>query len=235
MTERSGEPSGESQRVARDYQRYAESPLKQRSWSDRNPGNVAIRAELLSTVFDAAGDSIRAATEILDIGCGSGWWLEQLSSDASAKLHGLELLPERADAAARRVPQAQIAVGDARELHYEDGHFTVVTLFTVLSSLAGAPDAHTVLREARRVLAPGGVLLIWEPRVANPFNPSTRLIGRSLLRPALAGMEMQTRTTTVFPPLSRRLGRRTQTLYPRLAGIPALRTHRLVCARARDR
>jgi SAM-dependent methyltransferase len=232
MTERRTEPSGESQRVARDYRRYAESPLKQRSWSERNPGNVAIRAELVGAAFDAAGDSIRAATEILDIGCGSGWWLEQLSSDATAKLHGLELLPERADAAARRVPHAEIAVGDARELHYEDGRFTVVTLFTVLSSLAGAPDAQTAILEARRVLAPGGRLLIWEPRVANPFNPSTMLIGRRSLSSALAGMDVQTRTTTVFPPLARRLGRRTQALYPRLARIRALRTHRLVCARA---
>jgi ubiquinone/menaquinone biosynthesis C-methylase UbiE len=232
MDERPGQPSGEAQRVARDYRRYAASRRKRRSWSAQNPGNAAIRAELVSAVFVAAGDEIAAAAEILDIGCGAGWWLEQVSARSRAKLHGLELLAERAEASAERVPGAEIATGDARELPYEDGRFGVVTLFTVLSSMSGPEAVETALREARRVLAPGGVVLIWEPRMVNPLNPATALVGRRALRVPLAGLAVAFQTTTVAPMVARRLGRLTPSLYPRLAAVAVLRTHRLVCARS---
>jgi hypothetical protein len=83
------------------------------------------------------------------------------------------------------------------------------------------------------VLAPDGVLLIWEPRVPNPFNRNTLLVSRSVLAGPLAGMEVRTTSTTVLPPLARRLGRQTASLYPVLGRIPALRTHRLISARRR--
>lgn len=40
-------------------------------------------------------------------------------------------------------------------------------------------------------------------------------------------LEMHLHTATVLPPLARRLGRLTQSLYPVLAAIPPLRTHYL--------
>jgi ubiquinone/menaquinone biosynthesis C-methylase UbiE len=224
--------AAERGRIGRVYGEYADSQLKRRNWSAENPGNVAIRAELVNAVFDLAARELLSAQKILDIGCGSGWWLERLAGEhrISARLHGLELLPERAAAARTRVPAAAIATGDARALPYEDQSFDVVTLFTVLSSLSAREDVQTALHEARRVLAPGGALLLWEPRVRNPLNPNTILVSHGLLKRGLGGMRTSIRTTTVLPPLARRLGRRTEQLYPLLARIPPLCTHRLVCA-----
>jgi ubiquinone/menaquinone biosynthesis C-methylase UbiE len=225
--------SQEQERIRRAYDRYAHDPRKQQDWAADNPGNDAIRSELVQRVFTLAGPALQDARRVLDIGCGTGWWLATLTGDdrVSAELHGLELLPERASAAADRVPRAEIATGDARALPYDDQSFDVVTLFTVLSSLAGADDAERALREARRVLANSGMLLIWEPRLPNPLNRSTRLITRGLIGSALSGMELDVRTLTVLPPVARRLGSRTARLYPILAALPPLRTHRLTCAR----
>ena len=101
----------------------------------------------------------------------------------------------------------------------------------VLSSLPGRSDAELALQDAWRVLAPDGVLLVWEPRLPNPLNQHTTLIGRDLLRRATAGAKIDFRPTTVLPALARRLGGRTEDLYPRLARIAAIRTHRLACVR----
>ncbi len=211
---------------------YSASTSKQRKWSAENPGNAAIRAELVETAFALAGRDVIGADAILDVGCGSGWWLQRLAEDdrVSAHLQGVELLPERAAAARSRVPMAAIALADARELPFDDASFDVVTLFTVLSSLSGAADAEQALREVRRVLRPGGALLAWEPRVRNPFNHNTLFIGRPLLEHALTGARVEVRTLTVLTPLARRRGTRTTRLYPRLSRIPLLRTHRLVRA-----
>ncbi len=147
-----------------------------------------------------------------------------------ARLHGIDLSPERVTAARARVPDAQLAAGDMRRLPYDAGRFDVVTVFTVLSSIGGRVDVQWALGEARRVLADDGVALVWEPRVPNPLNRDTRVIGRRELAAAFPERTLQSVTTTVVPALARRLGRATPWLYPRLSRIGMLRTHRLVRA-----
>jgi SAM-dependent methyltransferase len=234
MGARRSSPSTENEqrRLRGVYGGYSASAAKRRNWSAGNPGNAAIRAELVRAAFSLAGRELASADAILDVGCGSGWWLERLACDTriSAHLHGVELLPERAAAARSRVLAASITVGDARGLPFDAERFDVVTLLTVLSSLSSAADVEWALREARRVLSPSGALLLWEPRVRNPFNENTLHIGRPLLERALAGMHVEVRTLTVLPPLARRLGAHTGWLYPRLSRIPPLRTHRVVRA-----
>ena len=221
----------ERERVGEVYRDYAESARKQRDWSAENPGNLAIRAELADAVFELAGSTVLSATRILDVGCGSGWWLERLAGDprVSATLEGLELLPERQAAAAARVPAATITLGDARRLPYGNRRFDVVTMFTVLSSLASVSDALAAFGEALRVVGPSGVVLVWEPRLPNPLNRHTLSIPGGMLREAAGDSRAAARTTTVLPPLARRLGSRTDRLYPRLARVGILRSHRLVC------
>ena len=180
-------------------------------------------------MFELAGRELAAARMILDIGCGTGWWLERLAADerVTASLHGIEILDNRAESARQRVPHASISVADACELPYDDRSFDVVTMFTVLSSCGSRNQLAAMLREARRVTSSHGAMLVWEPRLPNPLNRNTVLVDP---RPRPRDWtRVRSRTTTVLPPLARRLGRRTDQLYPLLAGIPLLRTHRLTC------
>jgi len=222
----------ERDHIQEAYADYAASPAKRRSWSSENPGNRAIRIELARSALAAGGPLLTSAQPVLDVGCGTGWWLEHLASSLEdpGALHGVDILPERVEAARQRVPGATIAVADARELPYPGGRFAVVSLFTVLSSMSGAGATEDALREAWRVLASPGVLLVWEPRLPNPFNRNTTLITTRLVRRALPDARLEIRTTTLLPALARRLGARTGRLYPRLASVPLLRTHRLVAA-----
>jgi ubiquinone/menaquinone biosynthesis C-methylase UbiE len=115
--------------------------------------------------------------------------------------------------------------GDIRSLPLPGACCALVTLFTVLSGMDTAGAVQSALREARRVLVPGGMIVIWEPRVPTR-NPDTRLIRIRALRRAL-GPDVTTRSITLAPPLARRAG----PAYGALARVPILRTHRLTVAR----
>ena len=218
---------------AHAYAHYSRSRRKQRNWSAQNPGNIAIRAELVDAAVALAGEKLSRARDILDVGCGSGWWLEHLVGrpEVHAKLHGLELLPERVEAARHRVPAATINPGDGRQLPYARSQLRCRV--AVHSPVLAARPYRRGAGAAGCVAGPGtgwSPGLVWEPRLPNPLNQHTTLIGRDLAGDA----EQPTRrsisgTTTVLPALARRLGHRTEDWYPRLARIPAIRTHRLAC------
>jgi ubiquinone/menaquinone biosynthesis C-methylase UbiE len=214
------------------YSRYAGSRRKQRAWAADNPGNAAIRGELLAHLLRLAAPEIAGTGAILDVGCGTGWWLRKLveAEVAPERLHGIDLQPERVAAAREAVPGAEIAVGDARRLPFPDGTFAVVLQLTVLSSLGSHEAIREALGEGMRVLAPGGLLLIYEPRVPNPLNRHTLLLGDRDLDAADIGSREEL-SLTVLPALARRLGGRTQARYERLARLPFLRTHRLIAYR----
>jgi ubiquinone/menaquinone biosynthesis C-methylase UbiE len=225
---------GDSHRgaVKRVYSGYGRSRRKRRAWAADNPGNAAIRGEVLAHLLRLAGPELSGGGAILDDGCGRGWWLRALveAGVEPGRLRGIDIQPERVAGAREAVPGAEVAVGDARNLRFADDSFTVVLQLTLLSSLGSHRAIREALGEGMRVLAPGGLLLIYEPRVPNPLNRHTLLIRNSDL--AAAGVTPADRLSlTVLPALARRLGRRTQDLYARLSRVPFLRTHRLIAYR----
>jgi SAM-dependent methyltransferase len=74
---------------------------------------------------------------------------------------GLDLAPEALALATARLPGV-LARGSVLSLPYQGGSFDLVTSFEVLYHRA-VPDERVALREARRVLVPGGRLLIRLP------------------------------------------------------------------------
>lgn len=207
------------------YDGYAADPRKQRAWSAENPGNRAIRAELVAALLpEMPADGV-----VLDVGCGTGWWLAQLASYGVARsnLAGCDLLDARAAVARSRLQGADIRTADARDLPWEDASVASVTLLTTLSSMGSDDAQRTALREARRVVRPGGVVAVWEPRVSTG-NRETARVSLRLLREEL-GADATVRSLTLFPPLARRMS--SERGYRVLAAVSLLRTHRLVAAR----
>jgi ubiquinone/menaquinone biosynthesis C-methylase UbiE len=219
--------------VNRVYSKYGRSRRKRRAWAADNPGNAAIRAEVFAHLLRLAGPEFSGTGAILDDGCGTGWWLRSLveAGVEPGRLHGIDLQPGRVTAAREAAPGAEIQVGDARNLRLPDESFTVVLQLTLLSSLGSHRAMREALGEGMRVLAPGGLLLVYEPRVPNPLNRNTILLRDEDLDAAGLTPRQQV-SLTVVPALARRLGRRTQERYERLARLPFLRTHRLVAYRA---
>lgn len=213
-------------RLGRVYDGYRASRRKRRAWAADNPGNVAIRAELIDRIAAVAGSDLESDGHVLDVGCGGGWLLHEFASRGMepGRLHGIDALKWRIDTAAARLPASDIRLGDCRALPWRDGTFRLVTLTTVLSSLKGPGDVARAIGEVRRVIEPGGLVLIYEPRVPTPGNRRTRRVRMAEVERALGASSVR-ETLTLAPPLARRLGRLTATSYGRLSALKPLTTH----------
>jgi SAM-dependent methyltransferase len=123
----------------------------------------------LESVSDANADSIwtllelEPGTEILDLGCGHGRIANRLAG-LGARVTGLDATPlfveEARTQAADRELEVSYVEGDMRSLPWRDESFDrVISWFTSFGYFAD-DENRRVLREAWRVLRPGGMLLI---------------------------------------------------------------------------
>jgi hypothetical protein len=85
--------------------------------------------------------------------------------------------------------------------------------------------AQNVARSMSRVLRPGGAVVWYDLRYPNPSNHHLRSVTKRQIRRLFPSAPLALESTTVLPPLARRLGRINDRAYPLLASVPALRSH----------
>ena len=121
----------------------------------------------------------RAHGEVLEIASGTGRNLPFYSEDV--RLTAIELSPAMLEIARRKAEalgsEADLRVGDAQDLPFPDARFDAVVCTLGLCTI---PDHRRAVREAARVLKPGGRLLLLE-HVRSPLLP-VRLL-QTLLNP----------------------------------------------------
>jgi len=219
-------------RIREVYRQYTACHFEQSRWSPANAGNRAIRHERefkSRERLKQSGFFPLTERRILDVGCGTG---EQLGTflhwgAKPENLFGIDLIPDRIRAAQHLLPQVGFRVGNAEALPFADGHFDLVTVFTVFSSILDHWMAVNVSDEINRVLAPGGVVLWYDFRTNNPFNRHVRGLSRRRIQQLFPGFAVALQTVSLLPPLARRLGVLACLLYAPLAALPFLRTHLL--------
>jgi phosphatidylethanolamine/phosphatidyl-N-methylethanolamine N-methyltransferase len=115
---------------------------------------------------------LQRSDSVLEVGIGTG--LNLPLYQATCKLTGIDLSQEMLDKAVERVetlamPNVTLKVMDAQSMDFGDDEFDKALATYTISAV---PDPVAVLREMRRVVKPGGVLVI-----LNHFRSERRVMG----------------------------------------------------------
>ena len=134
-------------------------PYSQRFWVEA-PHPIITRARLREVLAPASGE------RIVEVGPGTGYYTLDLAGwvGPEGAVEIFDLQQEMLDHTMRRAEERGLdnvrpTQGDATALPYEDGSFDAAILITVLGEI---PDQEAALRELRRVLRPGGRLVVGE-------------------------------------------------------------------------
>jgi SAM-dependent methyltransferase len=111
---------------------------------------------------------------VLDIGCGVGAFL-CLVAARGAHVFGLDASEALLEVARRRLPDADLQVGEMEALPYDDDTFDLVTGF---NSFFFANDIVAALREAGRVAKPGApvVIQVWGAHERNDLEAMKEIV-----------------------------------------------------------
>ena len=221
----------ERQRIRIEYQRRARE-IEADLYSPWQPaeiffktGRKAVAAGMLNEarVFPRTGDTC------LEVGCGAAGWLADFISWGIREqdLHGIDIDALRIRRAKEILPAADLRIGDAATLPWNDGSFRIVISSTVFTSVLDRGVRSLIADEIVRVLAPGGALLWYDFAFNNPKNPHVRGISRSEIGKLFPQLVGQIRSVTLAPPLARLVVAHSWTLATVLEAMPFLRTHLL--------
>jgi arsenite methyltransferase len=141
--------------------------------------------------------------DVLDLGCGRGAVLIATALRApDARLTGLDLwrsidqsgndpAATRANAVANGVAdRIELVTGDMTSLPFADASFDLVTASLSIHNIPKPAGRAQAVREAWRVLKPGGVLLIVDLPKISEYAPVLRGLGVAVEGPASVGWRM---------------------------------------------
>lgn len=129
---------------------------------------------------------IGPSDRILDLGCGTGVVARLLRErlGGGARITGVDVSPDMIEMARSVAPAIDWHVGNAMQLPFADGSFDLVISQQMLQFV---PDRDAAAREIRRVLAPGGrlVLATWRDRSEQPLYETLGAIAERHLSSSL--------------------------------------------------
>jgi len=222
----------ESERLKRAY-RDRLIPHVAARYSFVSPGNLATiqeRERIMLRALQRAGYADFAERRLLEVGCGTGFWLRQFVHwrMPPANVTGVELLPERASEARSLLPAGvRVVEGNGASLPFDDCSFDIVLQSVVFSSILDANVKEQVAREMMRVLRPGGLILWYDFFMNNPRNPDVRGVSKGDIRRLFPGCTVELQRLTLAPPLARIVTPVFPPLYGLLSSIRILCTHYL--------
>lgn len=145
---------------------------------------------------------------VIDLGCGCGYGSHALADNGATAVTGVDSAADAITYSQKHYGSKKLhfAVMDVTALTYPDHSFDVAVCFEVLEHVQN-PDA--LLREAKRVLKPGGTFIlstpnkdIWSAGQPQPINPwhveeFTRTQFKELVEQHFSGVRYHVQTTDI--------------------------------------
>jgi ubiquinone/menaquinone biosynthesis C-methylase UbiE len=163
----------------------------------------------------------------LDVGCGNGSWLRNFVQWGARpdNCYGIDLLEDRISEARQISPNMHFALANAEKLDFPDGRFDIVLLATCLTSIFDRDMKKHIAREAKRVLNDAGMILWYDFRYNNPWNPDVKGIKKKEIVELFGDCEYDFKSVTLAPPIARCVCACHPSLYSFFNIFPFLRTH----------
>lgn len=130
-----------------------------------NTGDMALKRRAKRLIEELGP---KPGGRILDAGCGDGFYLHLLSNLGEFELVGLDSDPRALESARKNLKgrKVKLVEGDVLKTPFKDNYFDKIICSEVLEHLS---DDLAGLKELKRVLKPGGTLMITVPNHNYPF------------------------------------------------------------------
>jgi len=136
---------------------------------------VAVDRAIKRWKIDVRGKSI------LDVGCGTGFWLEYWSRRGAAELSGVDIAEVAIDRLRQRFPNAKLYCDDISNPSFSlPTCFDIVSAFDVLFHITDDEKWSLALRNIARHLKPGGWLLLTDLFLHGRELAGTHQVSRTL-------------------------------------------------------
>jgi ubiquinone/menaquinone biosynthesis C-methylase UbiE len=150
------------------------------SWYRNKPSSI-YHADLQQRLQVASGMLLKAramlpgSIAVVDVGCGTGNGTQAIASD-DLTIYATDLASGMVHKAREQHPHIRVCVADAVKMPFRSKSFHLVMSLGTLEYIPLHMDA---LREFRRILQPGGILILSIPNRASLFRKLQRL-GKTL-------------------------------------------------------
>ena len=177
-----------------------------------------------------------AVKTILEIGCGTGYWLREFIKWGARpeNITGVDLLVDRV-AEARQLcpPSVTIRCESAADLAFPSATFDLVLQSTVFTSILDAGVKEKIASEMLRVVKRNGLIIWYDYHVNNPWNPDVRGVKKREIHRLFPDCWIELKRITLAPPLSRLIAPRSWLLAYLLERISLFCTHYIGVIRKR--
>lgn len=124
---------------------YSKNPLTRKLFRDRVKDAISL-------------SEIQNNSVILDVGCNTGFLLESIrDTNSSCQCWGVDIDPAVMNV---QIQNCRFKTADIRKLPFDDNYFDIVFALDILEHVQDIQDA---IQEIKRVLKPGGVLILSGP------------------------------------------------------------------------
>ena len=106
---------------------------------------------------------LKPLSTVIDVGCGTGYLLRRIAEQQEIIGYGIDLEPNMIDEAKAKCPEMNIQVSPSENTPFDNNTFDVMTACMAYHHFS---DKEGFVKEAARIIKPGGYLYI-----ADPFFP----------------------------------------------------------------
>jgi len=173
--------------------------------------------------------------KIFDIGCGAGGWLRDFVQWGAKpeNMYGVDLLEERVKIAKSINPNFNFFCANAEKLNFGDKSFDIVLVATCFTSILDSNMKKRIAQESLRILKDQGIVLWYDFRYNNPWNPDVKGIEKKEIKELFGDCDYDFNLVTLAPPIARHLAPISIIACELLAKIPFLKTHYLAVIKKR--